>query len=56
MANPRSLFTEINSHSSKTKIMKFLKPIAIIIIFFCVGTLSAQRYKTEKKNKKYRNH
>ena len=51
MANPRSLFTEINSHSSKIKIMKFLKPIVVIIIFCCVGTLSAQRYKTKKKLK-----
>lgn len=58
MANPRSLFTEINKvipacgrQASKTRIMKFLKSITIIMILGCIATMPAQRYQKDKKLK-----
>jgi hypothetical protein len=52
LANPRSLFTEINpSHSSKIKIIKLLKSITYTLILCCVVQLSAQKRKYDKKLK-----
>lgn len=51
MASPRSLFTEVYSRSSKSKIMKFLKLIILVNIFsLTIVKAQEKHFKTKYKN------